>query len=355
MEKMGVDIMITFISGIPGSGKTYYAVRMISKLKDHSKVIHNIDSLKLGLQLHDCIIQNNFSGTLDLFRKSFHDNDQRFYGYTFVIDECQILFPKQFRDTDVIAFFDLHRHYGLDIVLMSQDIKKVCNDITCLAELQYRAVSGASNPIPGTLFYRQEVGGESVGRKYLLKEKKIFDLYRSSNDDSSSINRIGSVYGIVITIGVLVFAFGLFFWFKSFKPDTAKSNNVASNETKNISSKNNNIPFNPGNVSLHNNSSFHASLGGSPVPLGKVKDYSGSYYVLMGVMIKKELFPYKVVESRLGDMALLPSSVYQEYLAYNVKLNEESSLGASKQESGSPPSAPRAAERSLTNDDKERL
>lgn len=347
--------MITFISGIPGSGKTYYAVRMISKLKDHSKLIHNIDSLKLGIQLHDSVVQNNFSSSVDFFRKSFHDNDQRFHGFTFVIDECQILFPKQFKDTDVIAFFDLHRHYGIDIILISQDIKKVCNDITCLAELQFRAVSGASNPIPGTLLYRQEVGGESVGRKYLIKDKRIFNLYRSSNDDSSSISRLGTIYGIVIIIGVLAFAIGLFFWFKSFKPDDPKNVNIASNETKNVHSKNSNINIHPRDFSLSRSNSFHSSLGGSPVPVGKIIDYSGSYYVLMGVIIRKELFPYKVVKSRVGEVALLPPDVYQEYLAYNVSLNEKSSPEIITDHNSDPPSARRVGERSLTNVDKEGL
>lgn len=309
--------MITVLSGVPGSGKTYRAVYLVTKHKDQSKILHNIDSLKIGTQLHEYITGNGISSTLDLFRRSWHENNKDLYGYLIVIDEAQTLFPKQFKDTDVIAFFDLHRHYGIDIILITQDSKKVCYDIVCLAELQFRAVSSASNPVPGTFLYRQEVGGESVGRSFLIKSKNIFNLYKSTNDHSSSISNVGRIYITLALIAALGFGIGLYKWFAGFKPSTSQKNEQQKELT---SSSSGGLPFQT-NGQKNGTLSIASKLGGKPFNVSILRDYSGEYIVFMGNFYRKEDFPWKLAKTRLSLVALLPPDVYDEAIAYQNNLD----------------------------------
>lgn len=314
--------MITVLSGVPGSGKTYRAVYLITKHKDQEKVIHNIDSLKIGKQLHEYITENNISSTIDLFRRSFHESTKDLYGYLIVIDEAQTLFPKQFKDTDVIAFFDLHRHYGIDIILITQDSKKVCYDIVCLAELQFRAISSASNPIPGTFLYRQEVGGESTGRSFLLKNKEIFKLYKSTNDHSSSISNVGRIYITLALVAALGFGIGLYKWFSGFKPEQNQKVQLQKETASIQSGQTNFFPNTP--VKSGSSATIVNKLGGKPFNVSKIRDYSGEYIVFMGNFYRKEDFPWKLAKTRLSLVALLPPDVYEEAVAYQSSIEAKS-------------------------------
>lgn len=316
--------MITLLTGIPGSGKSYWAVHHVSKLKDQSKILHNIEGFKIGTSLDDYSIHKNIP-KLTLFKKSWHESNNDLQGWTIIIDEAAELFPKQFKDTDVISFFDYHRHYGIDIFLITQDQKKVCYDITCLAETHYRAASGASNPIPGFLCYQQMVGGEPVSRKWLPKKKSIFALYKSTNNHSSSTIQIGKIYAVVAIIGILAFGFGLKKWFSSFRPEQTqlKSSPLES------SSKPLSLNSFPKNITQQNQNSLASTIGGIPFQLSHIKDYSGYYYVFAGSIYRKENFPFKVVKTRIGEAALLPPEIYHEVMQYEKSLDEKNNAPAS--------------------------
>lgn len=361
--------MITIISGVPGSGKTYYAVQLIDKLKDKSKVLHNIDGLKVGIPISTFITEHPvFRSTIDLLRRSYHENDSSLHGHTIVIDECQTILPKQFKDTDIISFFDLHRHYGIDIILITQDIKKVCYDISCLAEIQLRAISGASNPLPFTFFYRQELNGESVGRKIKFRSRRIFNLYKSSNDHSSSVSNVGVIYAIIAILGILGFSFGLKHWFSTFRPDKLADRTVQDVRKTSVP-KGGTVLASSSSPGSPRPSSISSVLGGNPHPVSYVKDYSGTYVAFAGMLIKLDHFPWPIVKSRLGDMMLLPDDIHLDLISYNRKLdadiqqlpisNESQDSGKKKDnkiigENGGLSSAfstPRVAERSQANGD----
>jgi len=314
--------MITLLTGIPGSGKSYMAVEHVSRMKDQSKVLHNIEGFKLGISLDQFSLDNNIR-KIDVFRKSYHEKNDNLFGWTIIIDEAAELFPKSLRDTDIISFFDYHRHYGIDIFLLTQDVKKVCPDITCLSETHYRAASGASNPFPGILLYQQIVGGEAVSRKFLRKKKSVFNLYKSASDDSSSTLNIGKVYAVIAIIGVIVFFVGMKYWFNSFRPSSP--NSVSFTDTQVTSNKplhlDTNISKTLSNNNQSLNDSFASVLGGHPYPLSSVRDYTGIHYIFFGQIFKREYFPFKVVKTRLGDIALLPPDIYSQVIAYDKSLD----------------------------------
>lgn len=318
--------MITLITGVPGSAKSYYAVYYVNSLSKEAqqKVIHNIEGLKLGTSLDQYSLDSNISKT-DIFRKSFHENNNSLYGYLFIIDEAAEFFPKNFRDIDIISFFDYHRHYGLDIILLTQDIKKISPDISCLAENHYRAASSAANIIPFYFTYRQIIGGEKVSTKYLRKKKEIFALYKSSNNLSSGTLNIGKIYIVLIFLTILFIIFSGYSWLKSRKNkiEQLQKSEVALDSKKN-SNRTKIFPDgkinSPDSSNYNTSSSLSSSLGGNPYLISSITDYSGVYYIIKGLMIRKELFPYKVVKSRAGLQALLPDNVYKEVLEYDKNL-----------------------------------
>lgn len=312
--------MMTIVTGVPGSGKTYWAAYMVWKMADPSKVLHNIDSMKLGTQIHEMVAEKKLGRTVDLFRHSWHEQNDDLHGWTIIIDEAQMLFPKMFKETDIIAFFDKHRHFGMDIILLSQDARKLCGDITCLAEMHYRAASGASNPIPGVLLYQQMIGNEAAGRKFLPKKKQVFNIYRSANNDGSSRSYLGKIYIAIAIIATIGAGFALVKWFDSFKPkvkpEVAQGSETRSNP---ISSAKSNSP-----ATLRPNqapsNAISKALGGHPFPISTITDYSGKHYVIAGMVIRAELFPWKIVKSRTGEHALLPDDVYAEVQKYQQGL-----------------------------------
>lgn len=303
--------MITLVTGIPGSGKSYLAVDHVSKLKDQSKVLHNIEGFKLGISLDQFSLDHNMS-KIDVFRKSWHEKNDLLHGWTIIIDEAAELFPKSLRDTDIIGFFDYHRHYGIDIFLITQDIKKVTPDITCLAESHYRAASGASNPIPGVMIYQQIVGGESVARKYLRKRKEVFALYKSTNNLSSGTLNIGKVYMVCAIIGACGAAYALKTWFDSMKPKQVQQSSPAqtSQTSKSISQ-----------VRPKKDDSLPSLLGGTPYNVSTISDHTGQHIVFAGNIFRKENFPYPLVKTRTGLAALLPPSALAYANQYESSLN----------------------------------
>lgn len=308
--------MITLITGIPGSGKSYMAVEHVSKLKDQSKILHNIEGFSLGIPLDKYSIDNKIN-KLDVFRKSYHEKSDSFHGWVFIIDEAAELFPRQLRDTDIISFFDYHRHYGIDVFLITQDIKKVSPDITCLAETHYRAASGAANPVPGYLLYQQIVGGESVSRKWLRKKKSIFSLYKSTNNHSSKTINIGKIYLAVSLVVLFLAIIGLKKWFSTFNPTKEQNTEVTQNKSINP-------PKQVEVTSRSKNVSVVTTLGGNPYPVSTIKDSTGNYILYCGVFYKKDKFPYPLTRSRTGLVALLPDQAYTYALQYEQKLDSKS-------------------------------
>lgn len=307
--------MITLLTGIPGSGKSYMAVEHVSKMKDQSKVLHNIEGFKLGISLDQFSLDNNIK-KLDVFRKSWHEKNDTLHGWIIIIDEAAELFPKSMRDTDVVSFFDYHRHYGIDIFLITQDIKKVTPDITCLAESHYRAASGASNPIPGVLIYQQIVGGESVSRKYLRKKKEVFALYKSTNNLSSGTLNIGKFYMVAALVGALIAAYSLKAWFNSMKPKQPTTTTESPKYTpdkKSITDR---------SYQVKKDDSLPALLGGTPFPVSTIRDHSGFHIVFCGNIFRKEHFPYPLVKTRTGLVSLLPPAALAYAVQYESKLDE---------------------------------
>jgi len=123
--------MLIFHEGLPGSGKTYEAVakHLIPALKKGRHVYARIDGLNLDQLATLAGISVDFCRSLCHHVDVEHIKTLEQYdipvGSLVVIDELQNYFPdsRQKLSDGITQFVAEHRHKGLDIVFMGQDLK----------------------------------------------------------------------------------------------------------------------------------------------------------------------------------------------------------------------------------------
>ncbi|MDN3683275.1 zonular occludens toxin domain-containing protein [Vibrio sinaloensis] len=148
--------MIFGLAGRPRSGKSYEAVvyHIIPAVKEGRKVITNIplniDKFKkIFGDKADLIEVREFS-----FNSYGEKNSALFsrpedyqcewrnedgVGPLYVIDEAHLVLPRQC-STEILEFYSMHGHYGIDITLLTQNFRKVNKDIRDMVETTHLCV-----------------------------------------------------------------------------------------------------------------------------------------------------------------------------------------------------------------------
>jgi zona occludens toxin (predicted ATPase) len=167
--------MIVGFVGTPGSGKTYEAVKkIVFNLRKGRHVYTNIDGMDQGPCKEMIKSICNFDDWE--FDKHFHfltkDEVPKFWevvrnGSFIVLDEIHKVFNcRDWQSSKNNAFADwasTHRHYGFDLVLITQDMEKVEKQVRSLLEWTY-------------VFRKVNFFGGAVQKKYLC--------YSFSGDDT---------------------------------------------------------------------------------------------------------------------------------------------------------------------------
>lgn len=248
--------MIYLLTGVPRSGKTYYAVNWISenclkKSVDEWVIIHNIEGLTVGESLSDFMPEktvgpcpscgkkmrivkgknSEFMGcsgfpdckhtenieaggkNLVLFTERGMKRLQERYQekkIVILIDECQQLFGKMFSNREVLLGFEKHGHYGLDIFLITQNQYQVSKSITVLSEFEIRAIPKTLQL--GWFYYRHVTGGNTWGNERIRKKKEVFALYKSQFKESGQVKYSGPLrkYAPYLIILIVVFSFSAY-------------------------------------------------------------------------------------------------------------------------------------------------
>jgi hypothetical protein len=202
------------VTGVPGSGKSYFSVYDIYeklKTKDEFLILTNIEGLKTDdSRVIVCEWKNGswFSNRnqelgIKKLREDYSlSSDAKIYYY---IDESQRFFPPELKDNDIVYFFDYHRHYGLEIYLITQSVWKISKKISTLVELEYRAVNNRINPLP-RFTYKVLAGGEQFKTVTRKKEKAVFALYQSFQ--AGSKDKKDMSLAVAVCIGIVLFGLG---------------------------------------------------------------------------------------------------------------------------------------------------
>jgi zona occludens toxin len=156
--------MINGIAGKPGGGKSYEAVKnhIIPAIKSGRRVVTNLplqvehfvsvygDHVRELIVLvkydyHDYGNQKPFSRIEDWLEHQDWKNEQG-QGVLFAIDEAHLSLPSRMAKgsgvdiTKVLEFLSMHRHYGFDVLLITQNFKKIHADIRDMIQLVYRCI-----------------------------------------------------------------------------------------------------------------------------------------------------------------------------------------------------------------------
>lgn len=252
--------MIHIIEGVPGSGKTYYAVNyLISNfykfddfynefVENENKnvlVITNIDNfrpkhLNLDVLVERFTLEKFF--TVENFEKI--QKQYKVKNIVVIIDEAQRYFDRKFYNKDVFYFFQYHRHLGVDIFLITQSKNTISKEIVVLAEYIVRAVPRSTQL--GAFRYKfYDVNGNFLFSKSLKKSKNVFNAYKSMDVDEVSKPKNVILPKIIFAVGAFIFLFVSvplilkFFWFSSDSVKTSSSSKtvVSKSPDKNESFK----------------------------------------------------------------------------------------------------------------------
>lgn len=196
--------MITLYSGTPGSGKSYQATALIYRLlkRGNTCVISNFDinrSLKKLNYDNFFYIENmnveNVQNIVKDFQKNkkyLNVNQFEHSAYIF-IDECQLIFNSRNwkNNNDWCKLFSIHRHLGMQFILISQYDRMIDKQIRACIEIEkrHRKVSNynlffymLALPFRGNLFYQLEIYyplGDKVGGGFFVMQKKVCNLYNT--------------------------------------------------------------------------------------------------------------------------------------------------------------------------------
>lgn len=147
--------MINGLSGRPGAGKTYEAVitHILPALKQGRKIITNIPlnidwfASVLGEHVRDLIVlvdggfhaygqQRYFSKAEDFLVYDTWRNEAG-QGVYFFVDEAHLAMPQGSTDRALKEYLSMHRHYGHDIMLLTQNFRKVDRDVKDMVQNCY--------------------------------------------------------------------------------------------------------------------------------------------------------------------------------------------------------------------------
>ncbi|SNZ16730.1 zonular occludens toxin domain-containing protein [Hydrogenobacter hydrogenophilus] len=185
---------IVFITGTPGAGKTYYAVKkLLDDLKKPSVlVVSNIDGLErdklsfyFGKEVDNFMYLDEFLALCYSFAGMHYDGNYRvgfltilnvdfwkryiiptlykerdFRKVVFYLDEFQSIIDE---DTDLTQvqkfFFDYHRHLGVDIYIITQSIQRMNKAIRNLSEIELRLVNLRIFGLSSVVVLKTIIGG----------------------------------------------------------------------------------------------------------------------------------------------------------------------------------------------------
>jgi len=315
--------MYTLLDGNPGSGKTYFAVSKVFDLSIEKRkhVYHNIDSLSIGTSFVD--LENNEGLTIEmLFSNSYHLKEKRFYGALFILDEASAIFHDKYQNLEVFKFFQQHRHYGIDIILLCPDSKLLSYKIMLICELKLRAVSDTANPIPFYFCYRKLIKEESIGSIYLRKKKSVFALYKSSEFDQTKARKKSKPMLILFIFCMILIPSTIYIGYKALIDrgksitDTSQPKEKNNQTSKLKDKKNDKITHSVNDLAEKNQKypqSFVDKIGGVLMPVSVLEIDKKLIVFLNDVYIPAEWWPYQLIKTNGNYFSIVDEDVYDSF------------------------------------------
>jgi hypothetical protein len=232
------------VGGVPGTGKTYYIMNLLTteffewnksldrwdykKDKNGNDIVvtffSNIDGLKLPhINIDQYFIRENITFR-DFFTNEYFKAHTEEFGKTVILlDECNRYFPTDFKDDkdllpgtkeyfdrSCIFFFEYHRHWSLDIYFTCPNLDRLSTSIRNLAEFEIHSIKKAftiHNEFRYDFMNDRSKGAKPIGGKKLKPNLKIFALYKSFDGDEVTHN-VRPLRKMLLLLAVLVVLVG---------------------------------------------------------------------------------------------------------------------------------------------------
>lgn len=231
--------MINGLEGIPGSGKSYEATvyHVLHSLASGRMVVTNLPLLREKFMAIDpaygalIVLKRRASPVLGTWDANRMDEDGKgsafelfpdghnesvdpsvtvfghvwdFYtiwkhpetgqGPLFVIDESHVPFPKIGTSKHVIEWFKLHRHFNVDVLLMTQNFRDSDQSIARLMEMLVRCRKASFLGKPDKYIRKVHAGyrGAVISTEERPYKKQYFGLYKSHTQGNAVAESVAS-------------------------------------------------------------------------------------------------------------------------------------------------------------------
>ncbi|MGR5267717.1 zonular occludens toxin domain-containing protein [Vibrio astriarenae] len=198
--------MINLLTGRPGGGKSYEAVvyHIIPAIKEGRKVVTNIPVNKdkliniFGIEVDNLLIvidgqltdfgnaSRPFANVAD-YQDDWRDDNGR--APLYVVDECHMVLPNRGCNVEILEWYSTHRHFGADILLITQNARKIHRDIKDMVEVHYYCVKNTTMGSSKTYTrkVRNGAGGEILNQSVREYKKDYFQFYKSHTASNKSV------------------------------------------------------------------------------------------------------------------------------------------------------------------------
>lgn len=293
--------MVDLIIGVPGSGKTYFAVDRLYKLitSDSKKYKHIYTNIN-GLDYQKCNELANIPDYVKPFEfedlnthimdeYKFHtsqkekkskskiiplktdtpqtiienesDKDELIIDYDekckelgiyapfldslIIIDECHLYFEDK-TDEPKIRFLSYHRHFNIDIILITQGKNLIHKKYLSFVETMYKGLSGAKRFLSTRFRYKkyasyQEYNQNLIETTSLSLNAKVFQLYNSGNSNITKSALKQMLFPVFILM-VFSFIFYKVFIADRFNKPATTSNVTQQEQNLSVTSQQQNSP-----------------------------------------------------------------------------------------------------------------
>lgn len=193
--------MISCYEGLPGAGKTYDAMRkLLDNLSQGRRILTNISGpdqeekqeiIKHFLNLDDSQLKENLVVLQDHQVTEFWDHTNP--GDLIIIDEAQNFFNSRDWQSKANRAFGKwaseHRHMGVDLILITQNVERIESSVRSLIEFTYRykKLNMFGNLVKKKYIRFCYYGPtlDQIGQKTCSYDPKIFKCYKSFFKDGT--------------------------------------------------------------------------------------------------------------------------------------------------------------------------
>ena len=218
--------MIELYEGVPGSGKSYHAVceKFLPWVRQGRRLYIYVDGIYLdrvalftGIELETLEQQITvWKDSTEVLQAFQHVQP----GSAVIIDEAQTVFRSMQKvEAGLLRWLETHRHYGVDILLMSQDFRQMSQGVTRLIEatVKFRKLAfvGMSNRYQGKVRGNPE-DNETIRAFVGTYAPSVYAYYSSyaaaAIREEKRSHTVFKSARVAVGIAAGLFAFALMLW-----------------------------------------------------------------------------------------------------------------------------------------------